>query len=73
MRKMDRDGDGVITQDQHIQVFAEHSRTSLIHVKIEKILDIMDVNGSGLIDFTLFQWLPAISRKYREKKDLKMR
>ncbi len=51
---MDKDGDGVIGKDELIFVFNHHSESSLPAAEIEKILEIVDTNGSGLIDFTEF-------------------
>ena len=48
---MDKDGDGVIEKDELIEIFNE-SKTSLQENEIEKILKIVDTNGSGRIDFT---------------------
>lgn len=51
---MDKDGDGVIGKDELVIVFDKHSQTSLSSLEIQKIMDIVDTNGSGLIDFTEF-------------------
>ena len=49
---MDKDGDGVIEKSELISVFNQHSNSSLSEVEIEKILQLIDTNGSGRIDFT---------------------
>lgn len=49
---MDKDGDGVIGKSELMRVFNTHSSSSLNSSEIQKILEIVDTNGSGLIDFT---------------------
>lgn len=49
---MDKDGDGVIGKEELLYVFRQHSESSLTQEEVGKILEIVDTNGSGLIDFT---------------------
>ena len=67
---MDKDGNGVIGKDQLIQVFNRHSHSSLNQNEVEKILQIVDTNGSGLIDFTQFLVAASNEEKILEKERL---
>ena len=51
-REIDKDGDGVIEKNELISIFNSHSRSRLSDVEIESILQLIDTNGSGRIDFT---------------------
>jgi calcium-dependent protein kinase len=51
-KEIDRDGDGVIGKEELISIFNSHSHSSLTENEIEKILQLVDTNGSGRIDFT---------------------
>jgi calcium-dependent protein kinase len=51
-RQIDEDGDGVIGKEELIAVFKKHKNKNISEGYIDKILRIVDTNGSGLIDFT---------------------
>lgn len=51
-RQIDEDGDGVIGKEELIAVFKKHKNKNISEGYIDKILKIVDTNGSGLIDFT---------------------
>lgn len=51
-REIDKDGDGVIERNELILMFNSHSKSLLTEREIEKILALVDTNGSGQIDFT---------------------
>ena len=51
-REIDKDGDGVIEKAELISVFNNNARSNLSEGEIEKILELVDTNGSGQIDFT---------------------
>ncbi len=50
-KEIDKDGDGVIERDELISVF-ENTHTSLQPQEVERILELIDTNSSGRIDFT---------------------
>jgi Ca2+-binding EF-hand superfamily protein len=50
-KEIDKDGDGVIERDELMSVF-NNTSASLGPDEVEKILSIIDTNGSGRIDFT---------------------
>ena len=51
-REIDKDGDGVIERNELVLMFNSHSKSLLTEREIEKILALVDTNGSGQIDFT---------------------
>lgn len=51
-KEIDKDGDGVIEKKELISVFNSHSTSRLTENEIENILQVIDTNGSGHIDFT---------------------
>lgn len=53
-KEIDKDGDGVIEKKELISVFNSHSTSRLTENEIENILQVIDTNGSGHIDFTEF-------------------
>jgi len=53
-REIDKDGDGVIGKEELIAVFKKHQNKDISEGYIDKILKLVDTNGSGLIDFTEF-------------------
>lgn len=53
-KEMDKDGDGVIQKSELMHVFNNYSASRLSESEIEKILQLVDTNGSGHIDFTEF-------------------
>lgn len=53
-KEMDKDGDGVIEKNELISVFNTHSTSRLTENEISHILQLIDTNGSGQIDFTEF-------------------
>lgn len=53
-KEMDKDGDGVIAKEELLQVFKKHKGEKFTEIDAENIINIVDTNGSGLIDFTEF-------------------
>lgn len=53
-KSIDKDGDGVIEKKELITIFNSHSTSRLSEKQIENILQVIDTNGSGQIDFTEF-------------------
>ena len=51
-QEIDKDGDGVIEKKELVSVFNNHSRTNFSEDEIGRILELVDTNGSGRIDFT---------------------
>jgi Ca2+-binding EF-hand superfamily protein len=49
---MDTDGDGVIEKEELLHLFNNNSKSHLTEVEITNILNVIDTNGSGKIDFT---------------------
>jgi calcium-dependent protein kinase len=69
-REMDSDGDGVIEKSELISVFNAHSHSTLSEPEIEKILQLIDTNGSGRIDFTEFLVAASNEEKMLERQRL---
>ncbi len=53
-KEIDKDGDGVIARDELLTIFQDHSEITLTPEDVQKILELVDTNGSGQIDFTEF-------------------
>ena len=69
-REIDKDGDGVIEKEELISVFNSNTRSSLSEGEIQKILELVDTNGSGQIDFTQFLVAASNEEKMLEEKRL---
>lgn len=68
-REIDKDGDGVIEKDELIEIFNSED-TTLPPTEIEKILKIIDTNGSGRIDFTEFLVAASNEEQLLKKRQL---
>lgn len=53
-KEIDKDGNGVIAKDELLKTFQEHKGANFTDIEAEKIINLVDTNGSGLIDFTEF-------------------
>lgn len=53
-KEIDADGDGVIRKEELVSAFNMKSTSGLTETEIEKILNMIDTNGSGKIDFSEF-------------------
>ena len=69
-REMDVDGDGVIEKDELIKAFNSHSNSVLTEQEVEKVLELVDTNGSGQIDFTEFLVAASNEEKMLEEQRL---
>ena len=69
-REIDKDGDGVIGKEELIQVFQMHKGKNFSEVEIDKIINLVDTNGSGLIDFTQFLVAASNQEQLLQKKRL---
>ena len=68
-REIDKDGDGVIEKDELIEIFNSEDAT-VPPTEIEKILKIIDTNGSGRIDFTEFLVAASNEEQLLKKRQL---
>lgn len=69
-REIDKDGDGVIERNELVLMFNSHSKSLLTEREIEKILALVDTNGSGQIDFTEF--LVAASNEEKLLEEIRL-
>lgn len=69
-RDIDKKGDGVINKEELIDIFKNHSKSALSEKDIMKIMEIVDTNGSGQIDFTEFLVAASNEEKMLETKRL---
>ena len=53
-KMMDKDGDGVIEAEELEELFMNEAGSSLSREEIQRIVQMVDTNGSGRIDFTEF-------------------
>ena len=53
-QEMDKDGDGVIGVDELEEIYVNEADSSLTKEDLKRIVNMVDTNGSGRIDFTEF-------------------
>ena len=53
-REIDKDGNGVIAKPELMRVFQEQKGNTFSQSEVERIIELVDTNDSGLIDFTQF-------------------
>ena len=53
-REIDKDGNGVIAKSELMRIFQEQKGNTFSESEVERIVDMVDTNDSGLIDFTEF-------------------
>ncbi|CAD8108836.1 unnamed protein product [Paramecium primaurelia] len=70
-KEMDQNGDGILTKEEILETYKKYMDDETALQEVQKIMDLVDMDGSGTIDYTEFIIASMDRRKAVQKEKLK--
>ncbi|CAD8170533.1 unnamed protein product [Paramecium octaurelia] len=70
-KEMDQNGDGILTKEEILETYKKYMDDETACQEVQKIMDLVDMDGSGTIDYTEFIIASMDRKKAVQKEKLK--